>query len=102
MGAELGAVGGMTVHGAGVGGAEVQGSAVGGTAVGGTAPSDTAVGGTTVERTVDAVNRLTARWADAATGGTVFSAAGVWPLLAFLADGAWGAARAELADAVGM
>ncbi|WP_329256727.1 proteinase inhibitor I4 serpin [Streptomyces sp. NBC_01478] len=58
---------------------------------------DTAIGGA-----VDAVNRLTARWADAATGGTVFSAAGVWPLLAFLADGASGAARAELADAVGM
>ncbi|NNN36364.1 proteinase inhibitor I4 serpin, partial [Streptomyces sp. S3(2020)] len=31
-----------------------------------------------------------------------FSAAGVWPLLAFLADGAGGAARGELADAVGM
>ncbi|MFJ9248055.1 serpin family protein [Streptomyces sp. NPDC101776] len=59
---------------------------------------DTAVG----SGTVDAVNRLTARWADTATGGTVFSAAGVWPLLAFLADGASGAARAELADAVGM
>jgi hypothetical protein len=55
-----------------------------------------------VQGTVDAVNRLTARWADTATGGTVFSAAGVWPLLAFLADGASGAARAELADAVGM
>ncbi|WP_262055869.1 serpin family protein [Streptomyces sp. STR69] len=48
------------------------------------------------------MNRLTARWADTATGGTVFSAAGVWPLLAFLADGASGAARAELADAVGL
>ncbi|WP_234469898.1 serpin family protein, partial [Streptomyces sp. MBT62] len=35
-------------------------------------------------------------------GGTVFSAAGVWPLLALLADGAEGAARAELADAVGL
>ncbi|MBK3581752.1 proteinase inhibitor I4 serpin [Streptomyces sp. MBT65] len=32
----------------------------------------------------------------------MFSAAGVWPLLALLADGAGGAARAELADAVGM
>ncbi|MFJ9628495.1 serpin family protein [Streptomyces sp. NPDC101175] len=48
------------------------------------------------------MNRLTAGWADTATGGTVFSAAGVWPLLAFLADGAHGAARAELADAVGL
>ena len=64
------------------GGAETEGSAVGGT--------------------VDAVNRLTARWAGSVTGGSVFSAAGVWPLLAFLADGAWGAARAELADAVGV
>jgi serine protease inhibitor len=67
-------------------------------AVQGAAVEDTAVGG----GTVDAVNRLTARWADTATGGTVFSAAGVWPLLAFLADGASGAARAELADALGV
>ncbi|MBD0843350.1 serpin family protein [Streptomyces sp. TRM68416] len=52
--------------------------------------------------TVRAVNALTARWAGTAESGTVFSAAGVWPLLAFLADGADGAARAELADAVGM
>ncbi|GAA2649878.1 serpin family protein [Streptomyces vastus] len=52
--------------------------------------------------TVGAVNGLTARWAEAATDGTVFSAAGVWPLLAFLADGAGGAARAELAEAVGL
>ncbi len=66
-------------------------------AVQGTAVQGAAVGGT-----VDAVNRLTARWADTATGGTVFSAAGVWPLLAFLADGASGAARAEMADALGM
>ncbi|MGQ4481843.1 serpin family protein [Streptomyces sp. SAS_276] len=80
----------------------------------------TAVQGAVVEvpatgRTVDAVNRLTARWAEALSGdsavhgpaspvagATVFSAAGVWPLLAFLADGASGAARAELADAVGI
>jgi serine protease inhibitor len=48
------------------------------------------------------VNALTARWAGGVDGGTVFSAAGVWPLLALLADGAGGAARAELADAVGM
>lgn len=53
-------------------------------------------------RTVRAVNGLTARWAGTMSGGTVFSAAGVWPLLAFLADGAGGAARAELADAVGL
>nr|WP_245695205.1 serpin family protein [Streptomyces antibioticus] len=52
--------------------------------------------------TIQAVNGLTARWAGASEGGTVFSAAGVWPLLAFLADGADGPARAELADAVGM
>ncbi|MFK4098761.1 serpin family protein [Streptomyces sp. NPDC019531] len=49
-----------------------------------------------------AVNGLTAQWAGTASGGTVFSAAGVWPLLAFLADGAAGAARAELAAAVGL
>jgi hypothetical protein len=52
--------------------------------------------------TVRAVNDLTARWAGAGPGGTVFSAAGVWPLLAFLADGADGPARRELADAVRM
>ncbi|MEV7890461.1 serpin family protein [Streptomyces sp. NPDC002817] len=52
--------------------------------------------------TIRAVNDLTARWAGASQGGTVFSAAGVWPLLAFLADGAGGAARSELAEAVGM
>jgi hypothetical protein len=48
------------------------------------------------------VNGLTARWAGAAQGGTVFSAAGVWPLLAHLADGAGGPARAELAEALGL
>ncbi|MEU2546225.1 hypothetical protein ABZ618_12455 [Streptomyces roseolus] len=55
--------------------------------------------------TVRAVNRLTARWAaalPAAPRGTVLSAAAVWPLLAFLAEGAAGPARAELEDAVGM
>ncbi|MFF1682975.1 serpin family protein [Streptomyces sp. NPDC058256] len=52
--------------------------------------------------TIRAVNGLTARWAAQTSGGTVFSAAGVWPLLAFLADGAGGAARAELAEAVGL
>ncbi|MFI7408994.1 serpin family protein [Streptomyces sp. NPDC049627] len=55
--------------------------------------------------TIRAVNGLTARWAEAsgaAEGGTVLSAAGVWPLLAFLADGSGGPAREELADAVGL
>ncbi|ANP49225.1 serpin family protein [Streptomyces griseochromogenes] len=53
--------------------------------------------------TVRAVNGLTARWAaHTAPDGTAFSAAGVWPLLAFLADGATGAARAELAEALGV
>lgn len=55
--------------------------------------------------TVPAVNRLTKRWAAQvpATGpGTVFTAAGVWPLLALLADGAGGSAREELAEAVGL
>ncbi|MEW1635922.1 serpin family protein [Streptomyces sp. NPDC093801] len=70
----------------------------------------------TVDETVEAVNALTARWAAVTTGtagdaraagpgdtgGTVFSAAAVWPLLAFLADGASGPARAELAEAVGL
>ncbi|MFF9475048.1 serpin family protein [Streptomyces roseolus] len=51
------------------------------------------------------MNRLTARWAaalPAAPRGTVLSAATVWPLLAFLAEGAAGPARAELEDALGM
>ncbi|GAA2783004.1 serpin family protein [Streptomyces showdoensis] len=54
--------------------------------------------------TVRAVNRLTARWAGAvpAGAGTVLSAAGVWPLLAHLAEGATGAARSELAEALGL
>ncbi|MET9950992.1 serpin family protein [Streptomyces sp. NPDC006339] len=54
--------------------------------------------------TVRAVNRLTARWAGALPPGrdTVLSASGVWPLLAFLADGAAGPARTELEDALGM
>ncbi|MGW7239957.1 serpin family protein [Streptomyces sp. NPDC054804] len=51
---------------------------------------------------VRAVNALTTRWATTAEDGTVFSAAGVWPLLAFLADGAHGRARAELAAALGL
>ncbi|MFE5945767.1 serpin family protein [Streptomyces sp. NPDC056480] len=70
--------------------------------------------------TVRAVNRLTARWAHAtattgapaaiapatpelgAPAGTVLSAAGLWPLLGFLADGAAGTARAELEEALGL
>jgi serine protease inhibitor len=58
-----------------------------------------------VNTTVRAVNGLTARWAgavDAGGRGAVFSAAGVWPLLAFLADGASGPAREELAGALGV
>ncbi|MFI7322836.1 serpin family protein [Streptomyces venezuelae] len=59
---------------------------------------------TAARRTVRAVNDLTAKWAATASAdrGTVFSAPGVWPLLAFLADGATGAARAELSEAVGL
>ncbi|CAM5656152.1 hypothetical protein SAVIM338S_06650 [Streptomyces avidinii] len=55
--------------------------------------------------TVRAVNALTTRWAGHAAAddaGTVFTAAGVWPLLALLADGAAGPARAELAQALGV
>ncbi|GAA2931287.1 MULTISPECIES: serpin family protein [Streptomyces] len=52
--------------------------------------------------TVRAVSGLTSRWAGASQDGTVFSAAGVWPLLAHLADGAEGAARAELAESLGL
>lgn len=49
-----------------------------------------------------AVNRLTARWAGTCDGdGTVLSGLGVWPLLAAIADPAGGAARDELAEAVG-
>ncbi|MEU2955020.1 serpin family protein [Streptomyces xanthochromogenes] len=53
---------------------------------------------------ISAANALTARWAreHTGTGDTVFSAAAVWPLLALLAAGAHGPARAELADAVGL
>ncbi len=50
--------------------------------------------------TVKAINGLTARWAAALPhDGTVFAAAGVWPLLGLLADGAAGPARQELSDA---
>ncbi|MGW6703638.1 serpin family protein [Streptomyces sp. NPDC054956] len=55
--------------------------------------------------TVRAVNSLTTRWAGhAATDGTgtVLTAAGVWPLLALIADGADGPARTELAEALGI
>ncbi|WP_405486084.1 serpin family protein [Streptomyces sp. NBC_00096] len=55
--------------------------------------------------TVRAVNSLTSRWAGhAATdgAGTAFTAAGVWPLLALLADGAGGPARTELEQALGI
>lgn len=52
--------------------------------------------------TVRQVNGMTARWAHALPEGTVFSAPGVWPLLAFLADGAAGPARAELSEALGV
>ncbi|WP_369248955.1 serpin family protein [Streptomyces sp. R41] len=51
--------------------------------------------------TIRTVNGLTARWAGVVSDGTLFSAAGVWPLLGFLADGADGAARTELAEVVG-
>ncbi|MCJ0869424.1 serpin family protein [Streptomyces sp. AP-93] len=56
-------------------------------------------------KTVRAVNALTSRWAGQAAAdgtGTVFTAAGLWPLLALLADGADGPARTELADALGI
>lgn len=56
-------------------------------------------------KTVLAVNALTSRWAGhtAADGtGTVFTAAGLWPLLALLADGADGPARTELEQALGI
>ncbi|MFD9127555.1 serpin family protein [Kitasatospora sp. NPDC059571] len=50
------------------------------------------------------MNGLTARWARQVdpTGGTVFFAAGLWPLLAVLAHSADGPARAELAEAIGL
>ncbi|MBW5486386.1 serpin family protein [Streptomyces bambusae] len=56
--------------------------------------------------TIRAVNRLTERWAAVAAGAgersTAFTAVGVWPLLALLAHGAEGAARAELEEALGL
>ncbi|MFB7292611.1 serpin family protein [Actinacidiphila glaucinigra] len=56
-------------------------------------------------RTVRAVNALTVGWAGRAlrqSKETVFSAAGVWPLLALLAAGADGTARDELERATGV
>ncbi|WP_132835389.1 serpin family protein [Streptomyces sp. BK205] len=76
----------------------------------GTGGGGMAITGTTTR----AVNGLAVRWAETresrtaggaaspADEGTVFSPVGVWPLLALLADGAHGAARAELAEAVGL
>lgn len=52
---------------------------------------------------VASVNGLTSRWAAALpSDGTVFAAPGVWPLLGFLAEGAAGPARQELAAALGI
>ncbi|CAM5685733.1 serpin family protein [Streptomyces hirsutus] len=51
--------------------------------------------------TVKAINGLATRWAAALPhDGTVLAAAGVWPLLGLLADGAAGPARQELSDAL--
>lgn len=48
-------------------------------------------------------NDLTRRWITASSGDPgVRSGAGVWPLLAFLADAASGQGRSELQDAVGV
>ncbi|WP_406835592.1 serpin family protein [Streptomyces sp. AHU1] len=54
--------------------------------------------------TVKAINGLTTRWAATLPhdDGTVLAAAGVWPLLGLLADGATGPARQELSDALGI
>ncbi|MEU8030904.1 serpin family protein [Streptomyces sp. NPDC049099] len=62
----------------------------------------TLAGGRVGGGVVRAANGLTARWAASARNGTVFSAPGVWPLLAFLADGATGPARTELSEALGL
>ncbi|WAZ23905.1 proteinase inhibitor I4 serpin [Streptomyces cinnabarinus] len=51
---------------------------------------------------IRAANGLTGRWAGAVEGGTVFSAVGVWPLLALLADGAAELTREELTGALGI
>ncbi|MFJ3963544.1 serpin family protein [Streptomyces sp. NPDC090036] len=53
--------------------------------------------------TVKAINGLAARWAATLPdNGTVIAAAGVWPLLGLLADGAAGPARSELSAALGI
>ncbi len=67
----------------------------------------TGVRGTRNGAAVRAANRLTALWAGTwaettNSGGTVLSGVGAWPLLAALAEAADGAARAELAEAVGV
>lgn len=53
---------------------------------------------------VRSVNAMTANWAREAVGegGTVLTAAGVWPALALLADAADGPARRELEQALGI
>jgi serine protease inhibitor len=52
---------------------------------------------------VEHINGLTKRWsATAGPRSAVWSALGVWPLLAFLADGADDATRTELAAALGL
>ncbi|OLZ67249.1 hypothetical protein AV521_25745 [Streptomyces sp. IMTB 2501] len=73
-----------------------------GTLTGGRAGGDAVTGGRACAEVVRAVNGLARRWAAAAHGGTVFPAAGVWPLPAFLADGATGPARAEPSEALGL
>ncbi|MER5543226.1 serpin family protein [Streptomyces sp. NPDC002589] len=73
-----------------------------GTLTGGRTGGNAGTGGRAGAEVVRAVNGLTRRWAATARGGTVFSAAGVWPLLAFLADGATGPARTELSEALGL
>ncbi|WP_431676720.1 serpin family protein [Kitasatospora sp. KL5] len=57
----------------------------------------------TTETTAQAVGRLTADWTRIVDGssGTVFTAVGVWPLLAFLAAGADEPVRRELEEVLG-
>src|SRR5262245_48907 len=58
---------------------------------------------TVVERPIAASNDLTARWVRSADErGLLASGACVWPLLAYLAAGADGAARNELEGAIGL
>ncbi|MEV8098197.1 serpin family protein [Kitasatospora sp. NPDC085879] len=66
----------------------------------------------TATGTARTVNALAARWArelgagelggDGRAGGTVFTAVGLWPLLAFLATGANEHVRKELEEALGL